>query len=144
MITKEAADEKVKEGWIRSWLIFEVLAVNEEVTKSSLESLIARLDDDKKCRLYKKEFGEMKKVEKPMKNIDVAYTLISEVELITKNFDDLVQTVTLYGPAAVEILEPEKINMGCGEAQSILNSISQLIHKFAMTRAGGIVFIKGK
>ena len=143
MIEKEEADGKVKEGWLRTWLMFEVLAVNEQTTKNSLESLLKRLDEDSRSKIYKQEFGEMKKVEKPLKNIDVAYSLTCEVELVSKKFDNLVQIVTEFGPSAIEILEPKKFELDAGQAQTILNSISQIMHQFAAARAGGIVFIKG-
>ena len=144
MIKKEDADEKVGEGWIRAWMMFEVLAVNEDTTKNSLETLINRLEDDNRIRMYKKEFGDIRKVEKPMKNVDIGYSLTCEIELISKKFDNLVQIVTEYGPAAVEILEPKKLDLDAGEAQAILNSVSQMMHQFAAAGAGGIVFIKGK
>ena len=144
MIKKEDADEKVEEGWIRAWMMFEVLAVNENTTKDSLESLMNRLENDNRVRMYKKEFGDIKKVEKPIKDIDVGYSLTCETELISKKFDNLVQIVTQYGPAAIEILEPKKFDLDAGEAQAILNSVSQMLHNFAAARAGGIVFIKGK
>jgi len=144
MIEKEDADEKVEKGWIRAWMMFEVLAVNENTTKNSLESLINRLENDNRTRVYKKEFGEIKRVEKPMENVDVGYSLTSEVELISGKFDNLVQIVIEYGPAAIEILEPKKLDIDAGEAQAILNSISQMMHHFAAAGAGGIVFIRGK
>jgi len=144
MMKKEDADEKVGEEWIRAWLMFEVLAVNESTTKNSLESLMNRLENDNRIRMYKKEYGDIKKVEKPIKNVDVGYSLTCEIELISKKFDNLVQIVTEYGPAAIEILEPKKFDLDAGEAQAILNSISQMMHQFAAAGAGGIVFIKGK
>ncbi len=144
MIKKEDADEKIAEGWIRAWMMFEVLAVNENTTKNSLESLMNRLENDNKTRMYKKEFGDIRKVEKPIKNVDVGYSLTCEVELVSKRFDNLVQIVTEYGPAAIEILEPKKLDVDAGEAQTILNSVSQIMHQFAAAGAGGIVFIKEK
>ena len=95
MIEKGECDEKVKEGWIRSWMMFEVLAINEETSRKSLESLLNRLDEDNRVKCYKKEFGEVKKVEKPMQNIDVGYSLTCEVEMVSKKFDNLVQIVGL-------------------------------------------------
>jgi len=143
MLVKQEADEKVKEGWLRVWMIFEVLAINEKTTKESLESLMNKLENDARVKMYKKEFGEFKKVEKPLPNIDFGYSLTCEVELIAKKFDDLVQVVIEYGPSAIELLEPLKLNINAGEAQAILNSISHVIHDFAALGAGGIVFIKG-
>jgi hypothetical protein len=144
MIKKEDADEKVGEGWIRAWMMFEVLAVNENTTRNSLESLMNRLENDNRIKMYKKEFGEIREVEKPIKNVDIGYSLTCEIELISKKFDNLIQIVTEYGPAAIEILEPKKFDLDAGEAQAILNSVSQMMHQFAAAGAGGIVFIKGK
>ena len=103
-----------------------------------------RLEEDNRIGMYKKEFGEVLKVEKPMKNVDSGYSLTCEVELVSKKLDNLVQIVTQYGPSATEILEPEKFVMGACEAQGILNSISQIMHQFAAAKAGGIVFIRNK
>jgi hypothetical protein len=143
MIKKEESDEKVKEGWIRAWMMFEVLAVIVETTKSSLETLITNLDKDIRVKMYNKSFGEIKRVEKPTPNIELGYSLTCEVELISKKFDNLAQIVTEYGPSAIELLEPSKISIDVGEAQAILNSISKVMHDFAAAGAGGIVFIKG-
>lgn len=144
MIKSDEANEKVKEGWIRSWMMFEVLAINEEASKRSLESLLNRLEEDARVKMYKKEFGETKKIEKPIKNIDVGYSLTCEVELISKKLDNLVQIVMDFGPSAIEILEPKKLGVDAGEAQIILNSVSNIMHQFAAAGAGGMVFVRGK
>jgi hypothetical protein len=144
MITGEEADDKVRGGWLRTSMIFEVLAINEKTTKESLEGLIDKLEKDSRVKLYKKEFGEMRKVEKPMQNIDFGYSLTCEAQLVSKKFDDLTQIVTEYGPSSIELLEPLKINIDVGEAQAILNLISQIMHEFAAAGVGGIVFIREK
>ena len=144
MIMKEEADEKVRAGWLRACMMFEVLAVNERATKESLEGLVEKLENDNRAKTYKKEFGEMKRVEKPMPTVEFGYTLTCEVELISKKFDDLAQIVIEYGPSSIELLEPLKFNIDAGEAQSILNSFSRVMHDFAAAGAGGIVFIREK
>jgi len=92
--------------------------------------------------MYKKEFSEIAKVEKPTKNIDLAYSLTCETELITKNFENLVQIVVEYGPSSIELLDPKRLEVNCGEAQAVLNTISQMMHRFAAAGYGGIVFIR--
>ncbi len=144
MITEEEANEKVRDGWFRSWIVFEALAINESVAKDALESLIKKLDNDERVKVYKKSFGEAKKVEKPIKNVEVGYSITSEINLVSKKFDNLAQIAIEYGPSAIEILEPEKFNLNVGEAQAILNSISQMMHRIAASGAGGIVFMKVK
>ncbi|MFH0929552.1 MAG: hypothetical protein V1818_04345 [Candidatus Aenigmatarchaeota archaeon] len=144
MITKEEADAKVKEGNIRAWMMFEVLAVSEETTKKSLEGLLDRLDNDSRVKMCKKEFGETKEVEKPIKNVEKGYSMTSEIELVSSNFDNLVQIVIEYGPSAIEVLEPKKFETDAGEAQSILNTVSHVMHQFAAAGTGGMVLVRGK
>jgi len=144
MINEEEANEKVRDGWFKSWLIFEALAVNENVARDALESLVNKLDKDSRVKIYKKSFGETKKVEKPIQNVEVGYSVTCEVNLISKKFDNLAQIAIEYGPSAIEILEPSKFDLDVGEAQSILNSISEMMHRLAAAGAGGIVFMKGE
>lgn len=144
MIQREESDELIKNGWIRTWMMFEVLAINEETTKNSLETLINKLEKDARVKVYGKNFGSIKKVEKPLPNVEFGYSLTCEVELVSPKLDNLAQVVAEYGPSAIEILEPSKISIDSGEAQAILNSISMIMHDFAAAGAGGIVFLKGQ
>ena len=142
MITKKESDEKINEGWIRTWMIFEVLAINEQISKESLESLIGKLENDPRAKVYSKNFGEFRRVVKPIEGVDEGYSITCEVELISKKLDNLIQIVTEYGPSATELLEPTKLKVDVSEVQTILNNISSLVHQYAQAGAGGIVFIK--
>lgn len=144
MIKPEEADEKVKEGWLRAWLVFEVLAIDEKVAKDSLESLVNKLENDKRVMLYKKQFSDSKKLEKPLGAIKEGFSIVCEIEFVTKNFDKLIQTVLEYGPSAAELLEPKELKILGSEAQGILNSIAQMMHSFATAGIGGMVVIKGE
>jgi hypothetical protein len=142
MITEEEAHKRVDEGWFRCWAAFEALAIDEKVAKDALENLIDKLDKDARVKVYKKSFGEAKKVEKPMPNIDVGYSLTCEASIVSKNFGSLAEITIEYGPSAIEVIEPEKFNLNAGEAQSVLNSISDMMHRIAAAGIGGIVFMK--
>lgn len=142
MIPEREAKEKVDQGWFKVWLMFEVLGIKEEASKSALESLVNKLDKDDRVKLYRKQFGDVLKVEKPLENIDEAFSLTCEVELISRKFDSLAQIVIEYGPSAIEIIEPTNFKMDAGEAQLVLNTISQTMHQFAAAGAGGVVFIR--
>ncbi len=144
MLQKEEVSEKLEKGWIKVWSMFEVLATKQETTKQTIDTLINKLENDPRAGVYKKNISEIKEVEKPMKNIDIGYSITAEVEFVTKKFDNLVQLVIEYGPSAIEVYEPKNLNISCGEAQSILNSISQMMHQFAAAGLGGIVFLKEK
>ncbi len=144
MIEKTLADEKVEHGWLRTWLAFEVLAAKKERAKEALEMLIDKMDKDKKAKIYSKQFSELRTVENPMKNVKEAFSMTCEIELIAPNFDNLLQVVLEYGPSAIEIIEPSELKMKISEAQGVLNSVSQMMHKFAAAGVGGIVIAGGK
>lgn len=143
MIEKPIADEKVGEGWIRLWLAFEALGAKEDKTREALEDLINKLDSDDRVKVYKKDFTKPEFVENPHPIIKEGYSITCETELISRNLDNAVHVIMEYGPSAVEILEPNKLNLGIGEAQGILNLISEMMHRFAAAGVGGIV-IAGK
>jgi len=144
MISEEETNEKTNKGWIKVEMFFEVLATKEETTKTSLEKLMNKLETDNRIKMFKRKYSDIVKVEKPMKDIDLAYSMTCEINLISKSLDDLVQIVTEYGPSAIEIFEPNRLEINMGEAQSILNTISNVMHQFASAGIGGIVFIQEK
>lgn len=144
MIEKEQANEKVKSGYLRVWMGFDAMAIREDVAKEALESLIAKLDIDSRVKLYKQEFGGAAKVEKPFKGIEEAWSVIANVELVAKNLSDLVGMVVEYGPSAIELLEPKKIGIDAGEAQAVLNVVSDMMHRFAAAGVGGAMVVHGK
>jgi len=135
----EKAQKKLKEGWIKSLMMIEVLAISEEAAKSSLENHVKKMGREKKTIVYKKEFKEIVRVENPLPPIKEAYSNVVELELVTENFETLVFLVMTYAPSSVEILEPVALNLEVGEAQGILNSIAEMLHRFASAGLGGVV-----
>jgi hypothetical protein len=144
MIDVEQANEKVKSGWLRVWLAFDALAVNEGVVKAALDSLMAKLDEDQRCRIYKKELLPAQKVDNPIKGIDVAWSLVANVELVSKGMNDLVGLMLEYGPSAVELLEPSRLNIDAGQAQMLLNQVAEMMHRVAAAGIGGAMLVHGK
>ena len=144
MIQKEEADEKVKQGWIRTAMIFEVIGVNEDVTKNALKELMEKLDRDKRVAMYKRDFSDVAKVENPTKTIKQGFSQVCEIDLAVKNLESLLEITMGYGPSGVEILEPKTLQVPLGEAQSIVSTLSQLIHRFAAAGPGGLLFVKEK
>jgi len=144
MIEKEQADEKVKSGYLRIWLGFDALAIREDVAKKALDSLIEKLDEDKRVKVYMKKFGSAQKADSPFKGISEAWSVMAEVELVAKNMSDLVGMITEYGPSAIELLEPSKFGVDAGEAQAILNTVADVMHRFAAAGVGGTVVVHGK
>ena len=141
-MNKEKVKKRLKEGWIRSWMMVEVLATTKSTAEKALEVHIDKIAKENKTEIVQTEFHETKEVEKPLPNVEKGYSCVVEIEMLTENYDKLVYLVMNYGPSAVEILEPKELRIGAGEAQGILNSVSEMIHKFAAAGIGGLVINK--
>jgi len=140
---KEKADNKVsKDGWIRASMMIEVLAMTEGAAKTALEKHVDALAKEKWVMVYKRDYSELQRVENPLPRnpeIKEGFSYVAELECAVQRYEDLIHIVMHYGPSAVEILEPVKIILELGEAQGILNSLADLIHKFVAAGVGGVV-----
>jgi len=136
---KKLADKRLREGWIKSTMIIEVLAINEEAARTALEKHVEKMEKEDNTMILDKRFHEIQEVENPTPRIEKAYSHIVDVDVLTLNFDQLVRVVVSYAPSSIEILEPEHIKLDMGEAQGILNSVSEIIHKFAAAGLGGVM-----
>jgi len=138
-MSDEKAEKKLKEGWIKSWMMIEALAITNDAVKSALERHIEKMGLEKGIMVAKKDFKKVEKVNKPFENIKVAYSGVVELEVLTKDYDRLVYLVLNYAPSAIEVMEPKKISIDAGEAQGILNSLAELMHRFVGLTRGGIL-----
>lgn len=136
---KELVKKRIMNGWIRSSMMIEVLAATKDAAESSLKKHVENLEKEKIALVYKKNFKGIKPAQHPYDKTKKAYSNLVELELLTPRFENLLVIVMNYGPSSVEILEPEKIEMGIGEAQNVLNSVSELLHKFAASGIGGVL-----
>jgi len=138
-MNEEQVKKKLRDGWIKSWMMIEVLAISKEATEEALKNHIERMKKENKTTIIKDDFQEIREVDKPMQNVEKAYSQVVELDILTENYEKLMFLTMNYGPSAVEILEPSTIKMDMGEAQGILNSISEMIHRFAAAGIGGVV-----
>lgn len=137
--TEELVKKRVKEGWIKSTMMIEVLAATKDAAESALKKHIESLEKEKIAFVYKKDFKGTRETAHPYDRSKRAYSNLVEIELLTPKFESLLIIVMNYGPSSVEILEPEKIELKVGEAQGILNSVSEMLHTFASRGAGGVL-----
>ena len=136
---EEAMKKRLKEGWIKSNFMVEAMGLTKEVTEAALKKHVGMMDKEKDVIIAYKEFGTVNEIEKPLPNVPKGYSQVVEIEFIVESFDKLVQLVLTYGPASIEVLEPEKLTVGMGEAQMIINTIATLIHRFAASGKGAML-----
>ena len=134
--------EYVDKGWINSWFIFDTQGVDKKTIKEILEKLMVQFEKEKGVEIIEKSYSKPKKTE-PVpsikeQGIDSVYSIMLEVELVAEDFETMVRLVMTYGPTALEILAPDKIEVDMRSAQNSLVSISEMMHKFAIAVQGGV------
>lgn len=137
--TMEKVKKKLKDGWIKLTMIIEVLAVSSEAAKSALEKHVKSMEEEEGVIIYGKEWQKVREMDKPLPNIEKGFSTMVELEMLTVNYEKLVFLVMNYGPSNIEILEPDPIKLDLGQAQGIVISVADMLHKFAQMRVGGIV-----
>lgn len=138
-MNNEEINRKKKEGWIEAWLAVEVLAVNEDVAKSSLERHINNISDAGGIFVYEKKLHDCIETKSPVKNVEKAYSCVGDVKLFAKDMISLVNMILVYGPSSVEIISPDKKEIKIDEMQNMCNLLASLVHQFASAGIGGIV-----
>lgn len=131
--------EKLSKGWVHARMFFEVMAVTEELTEQSLKDHIAKVKKMNNVFVASEVYGEMEKVEHPPRKIKEAWSQIAEVEVAVSSLENLLYAVVFFGPSSVEIIAPKKFTVDFGEAQAMMNTVAELMHKYASSGAGGIV-----
>lgn len=135
---EEEIKKMVANGWIRCWAAIEVLGTSAEVTKTALRKHVAKIKREKAIRVYKEDWARAIRAKNPPAGISKAWSQVVELEFVIKNISSLVRFAMLYAPSAVEILEPNEIRVGAGEAQAMVNDVAALVHRYAAKIIGGI------
>ncbi|MGC9058926.1 MAG: hypothetical protein ACP5H3_00750 [Candidatus Aenigmatarchaeota archaeon] len=134
--------EKIQKGWILSKAWFDVLAVSKEAAEESLKKHIEKLKKLENCIVVKEDYKETLEVEKPLPNVEKGFSKAVEIEILTKDIETLLSVTIFFAPSAVEVLEPESLKISSGSIQTIMNTVADLIHKFAAQGIGGVVIAK--
>ena len=148
--TKKMDKEQLKQEmnkrkeWIKCWFAIEVMANSRGLARQSLEEHVERMSRIPSVFVYKKDFSDVQEVPDPPEGIKEAYSLIVNIELLVKDVYTLLNIVMVYGPSAVEILEPNKITMNIDELQNTVNVVASLVHQFAAAGVGGLLIPQNK
>ncbi|MEM5815365.1 MAG: hypothetical protein QXD89_02685 [Candidatus Aenigmatarchaeota archaeon] len=134
--------EKIEKGWIRSKVWFDVLAITEKAAEESLEQHVEKLKKLDGCLIISEKYEKTIEQEKPLPRIEKAFSKAVELEILTKNLEILLQVVIFFAPSAVEIIEPLEYKVKANSIQTMMNTVADLIHRFAAQGIGGIVITK--
>lgn len=134
-----AVEEKLKKGWVKCVMWFEILAIDENVTKESLKEHIAKLKKGEGVEVISEKFEDVEKVDNPFPQIEKAYSQSVQLQIMFKDIETLLYNVVFFAPSAVEVIEPKSAVVGANTLQVIMNSVADLVHRYAAQGAGGVV-----
>ena len=95
-MSSEEIKKKKKEGWLDVWFAVEVLAIKEGLADKSLKEHVEKLSNAKDVFVYDKKFLEEKKVEKPLKDVEIGYSAVAEIKLFVKSVFSLINIIFHY------------------------------------------------
>ncbi len=125
---KQLISEACQRGAMHAKLFVDAHGPDKKATEDVLIDLINQVTKEKGV-LYCK--GE---IESSIEANEL-YTAFSEIEVVTANFNTLVNLALRYAPAGVEILEPDNLSLSMKECQDILldaSQSSQMYSKFIL------------
>ncbi len=146
-IGKEIDSEKlIRDGWIKTWLVFDTQAVDKKMLKGLLSGLMDKIKMIKDVRVLTESLTEPESIESSekfkQKGIDTVFSQVLEMEIVAKDFETLLYLVVTFGPTTLEVLAPKEIKLDMRQMQNTLILISELMHRYAAAGAGGMVLTK--
>jgi hypothetical protein len=140
----EEIAKKRRENWFEVMFTIEALAVEKEVVEKSLRTHVEKMGKIREIFIYDRQFLETLEVEKPLKNVERAYSQIAKLKFFAKDLTTLFGVVMVYGPSSIEILGPAKQEVKLDEVQNLANLIAGVVHQFAAAGVGGMVIAPDK
>ena len=136
--------EKRKEKWFEALFVIEALAIEKDIVEKSMKAHVEKMEKLRDVLVYETNYLDVIKVEKPMKDIEEAYSQVVKVRFFAKNLVILLSMVMAYGPSSVEILGPDKHEIKAEEAQNVSNLLAGVVHQFAAAGLGGMIITPDK
>jgi len=121
---EELFEKACKEGAVLTLLHFDAHGPDKKAVEDSLIEFVARLTKERGVLYCRGEVEEA--IER-----ETLYSSCTEVKMLAETFQDLLNVVLRYGPIAVEIIEPKKIELSVESAQSCLLDASQVAQDYS-------------
>ena len=106
--------------------VIEVMGKPKEHVEAALTEYIGNLKKDDRFTVQREEYAEIKKQESEM------WTKFVELELESKDAQQLISFCFEYMPSVIEILEPEKIELTETDLSEFFNDLQAKLHQVDM------------
>lgn len=114
--------DKVKGGWIRAIVTFEVVGKPKEHVEKSLDRYVENLKGDDRIEVLEDDREEA------LEHEDGMWSTFSETELLVQNLETFTWLCINFSPASIEILEPNSLSYEDRDLTNWLNDLLAAIH----------------
>jgi hypothetical protein len=111
---------------LRVLATIELQAIEPVLLQKSVEHMRDRIKKNPNITIYSTKQAEVEQLED-----DGKFTTFLEIEFSVKNFEALIQFVYFYGPTALEILKPDKVEIVAHDLQDGLMFMADLNFRYA-------------
>lgn len=116
--------EKIKEGWLRANIIFEVIGKPAEHIVGALNKLVEVIGQEKEIKILSS------KVNDAVETDNAFFSSFAEMDILLKDSKKAIEFVFDYMPASIEISEPNNFNFKLDEMNGLLNDLATKLHKY--------------
>lgn len=113
---------------IKALFIFEILGRPPEHIKKTMEQLIDKLGEFDGIEISNKKIHAPKPVKK--EGVKDLFTTFSEVEILGKDLNAILNVVFYAMPSHVEIIEPDELKFKNFDLSSMLSALTVKLHRY--------------
>ena len=119
-LTPGEVKEKLKEGWTRCILTFELAGSPREHVEETLRAYILNIKTDGRVLCLREEFADA------LEHDDGVFSAFVEMEALVEDLETMTWLAVNFMPASIEVHEPEKLSV---QARVITNWYNDLLSK---------------
>jgi hypothetical protein len=127
---------------IQLWMVFEAVAATEEGVEDSLDEHLEKLESESRVEITESNIDEISRVENPHPDLEEGFSQVAECRLEVDDFEKAISLTFNYGPTYVQMEGPEKFELDLKDGQESLQTVANVIHKYAEKGLGGVLVSK--
>ncbi len=111
---------------IKAKLIIEIMGSPKEFVEKILNEILEKIKKEQDVKILTEQVADVEQLK------DGFWSNFSELEISVDNVERLMNICFDYRPSSIEILEPEKTELGMDYLTGLLNDLLAQLHKYDM------------
>jgi hypothetical protein len=104
--------------------VLEAMGKPQEYLKEAVEMLVNKIKEEKAVKVQNVKIADLKKLDSGL------FSTFAEIELECDDVLVIMSLIFKYLPAHVEIIKPERFNLGNFDISSVFNELIMKLHKY--------------